>query len=202
MIGNIPVFWKYTERYIQNHVLSTVPGIARESEWDGIVELWQKPGVELSRTFADEPERKPVDLDEPNFMDVPRKLRLAAEPKVIVDGPEKGIKILSLIRRPPGSSIEQFHQSWDALGEKTKACEAFRRNARRYVQNRVIPGSVRSATGHTGYDGIAELWYDSLDDARAAISAASATALRGENPSAVWIADRFIVEPAEITQLG
>ncbi len=189
LIAGIPAFWQYTARYIQNHVRPPLPGVTTDPGWDGLVELWQKPGVDLSRNFGNIPERKPVDLDEPNFMDLPRKLRMAAEPHVIVEGPESGLKIFSLIRRGPGASDAQFRAACDAHRA------AIGRWARRHVENRIIAGSVQSEAGLPGCDCIGEVWCEEGDAPRmlAECNEKQAGALR---------ADWLLVEPVEIRQPG
>jgi len=89
----------------------------------------------------------------------------------VLDGPRRGVKLLILIRRQSGLSPEQFQAYWrDEHGEKALREPGFSRYLRRYVQHHVLPDSIRSATGHSGYDGIGEFWFDSTEDLIAAYS--------------------------------
>jgi uncharacterized protein (TIGR02118 family) len=80
------------------------------------------------------------------------------------------IKLVFMIRRREGTAREEFQRYW-----RTEHAELVKRHAellriRRYVQthardtdlDEAIAGSRGSEPGR--YDGLAELWWDSLDD--------------------------------------
>jgi hypothetical protein len=169
LIAGLPEFWRYTDRYIQNHVQPPVAGLTgRQPEWDGISELWQPTDAPPQNFFDEQAYKDNVGPDEPNFITVSGKLRLAAEPTVVVDGPPSKIKLLALIRRRPDIRVADFRGAWAEYGAKTTAVTGFSRYVRRYVQNNVVPETVSAVSGHAGYDGIGELWFDSIEDALAA----------------------------------
>jgi hypothetical protein len=170
LIAGLPQFWNYTDRYIQNHVLPGVPNLTGgQPAWDGITEVWEPEEVNSSRAFfEDRVYKEYVAPDELNFITVEGKLRLSAVSSVLIDGPSTKIKLLTLIRRRSGLSTEEFRRRWQEHGEMVRSVPAVQKYVRRFVLNNVIPESVSSASGHPGYDGIAELFYDNVDDALAA----------------------------------
>jgi hypothetical protein len=85
------------------------------------------------------------------------------------------IKIVYCLRRKPGISREEFQRYWlDEHGPKVKARgEAI--GMRRYVQSHAIETPLNAAVasargGLEGYDGIMEGWWDSEEQALAALS--------------------------------
>ena len=73
------------------------------------------------------------------------------------------IKLIVAIKRNPDMSPEAFHAYWRTEhAAKVRALSATRRYVRRYVQAHTHPGEY--AAGEPGYDGTAELWFDSVAD--------------------------------------
>jgi uncharacterized protein (TIGR02118 family) len=103
------------------------------------------------------------------------------------------VKLLSLVRRRADLSRDEFAEIW--LRDYAPVAKRLP-NLRRYVVNVVTPGSEEHE-----YDGFAELWFDSEDDARAAFAEPElAEAL--ETGRQAFIADHAIYAVAETTVAG
>ena len=77
------------------------------------------------------------------------------------------IKVSVLIKRKPGMSSEDFHRHWKET-HAALACGAtdFMSHIRKYVQCHQVPGAELPGKTHGGlqYDGIVELWADSMEE--------------------------------------
>ena len=86
------------------------------------------------------------------------------------------IKAITCIKRKQGLSVETFQAYW--RGDHAEVVTKLP-NIRRYIQSHALPGGYRK--GELLYDGIAEIWVDSVDVMRAwADSAAYAAVQRDE----------------------
>jgi uncharacterized protein (TIGR02118 family) len=86
------------------------------------------------------------------------------------------IKLVFCLRRLPTLSPEEFRRYWYERHAPLVRSHADTLGIRRYVQTHAIGHAVADALrasrgGPAGYDGVAELWWDSLE----ALVAASAT---------------------------
>ncbi|MGA2951940.1 MAG: EthD domain-containing protein [Caulobacteraceae bacterium] len=95
------------------------------------------------------------------------------------------IKIVYCLRRKPGISREEFQRYWlDVHGPMVKARgEAI--GMRRYVQSHAVETPMNAALagargGLESYDGVMEGWWDSEDEALAALSTAEGQAAGAE----------------------
>ncbi len=82
------------------------------------------------------------------------------------------VKLMACLKRKQGMSAEEFHRYWrDVHGPLVKSVPEFMRYVRKYVQSHTISDSVPGvATAPSPYDGVAELWFDSLEDVAKAYS--------------------------------
>ena len=82
------------------------------------------------------------------------------------------IKVSVLLKRKPGMSVEEFHHYWkDVHGPLLLSVPELMRYIRRYVQCHAIAETFAGTPGAASeYDGIAEMWGDSLDDVRRALA--------------------------------
>ncbi|MEI5681997.1 EthD family reductase [Mesorhizobium sp. CGMCC 1.15528] len=204
VISTRPEFWKDTARYVQNRVLPAVADVTPEPQWDGLVQIELKDGAPSSAEIRDDPRNKEVSTDEGDFVDTDQRVQFFAEEKVVVDGPTRGVKILSLPRRRAGLSPAEFSRHYrEVHGELVRRNEAFTKYANRYVQHHLLADTVKATGGFVPYDGISEFWFDSLDHAKAAWAAPSYMAeLRsdeknfvGSPPSHRLIVEEIIVVP-------
>jgi uncharacterized protein (TIGR02118 family) len=84
-----------------------------------------------------------------------------------------GIKVFEFLRRRSGTTPDEFHAHWrDVHGPLLADDPQMRRHVRRYELNHRLPeDSARDRRDgeveDIGWDGVAVLWFDSLDDMRA-----------------------------------
>ncbi len=105
------------------------------------------------------------------------------------DGSERGmIVVVQFVRARTGIGPSDFVARWHAHGERTISQPVLNRVLRRHFHNVVI---VPPPLGY-GFDGISELWFDSLDDLAAA---------RPELDALSSDAGEFIDHPTSLTLL-
>jgi uncharacterized protein (TIGR02118 family) len=79
------------------------------------------------------------------------------------------VKLVFCCRRRPELSIEQFQKRWlEVHGPLVRRLRARIPQMKRYVQSHTIPGEasemLRASRGaKPAYDGITEIWFDSLE---------------------------------------
>jgi EthD domain len=96
------------------------------------------------------------------------------------------IKLVFTLRRRPDLTPEQFHSYWRGPHAELVARHAPTLRIRRYVQTQARPSELdgvlagaRESTPQQ-YDGLAELWWDSLDDLVAANTSEAGQLAAGE----------------------
>jgi uncharacterized protein (TIGR02118 family) len=77
------------------------------------------------------------------------------------------IKLIAFVKRKPGMSPEEFHRYWREVHGPLVASTESGSFVRRYEQNHKPLGAY--AHDESGYDGVAEQWFDSVDDFFASI---------------------------------
>jgi uncharacterized protein (TIGR02118 family) len=75
------------------------------------------------------------------------------------------VKLIYCISKKPGMTVEQFQAYWRGTHAPIAAAIP---GLRRYVQCHVVPETYGGNT-QPGFDGAAELWFDSLDAMREAM---------------------------------
>lgn len=151
------------QRYVQCHRLR--PGVSGlpEADYEGIAEVWFT-NVETAAAMGEHPVyAEQVHPDEANFIDQERLAFVFADEHVVRDGAaiEKStpvVKAQLLLRRAPGTSLEDFHAAWAAADEEAAA--AFPA-AIRIVRTVARPESY--AEGEPPTDGFVELWWPDRD---------------------------------------
>lgn len=78
-------------------------------------------------------------------------------------------KVISLLKRKPGTTVEAFQRYWR---EQHGPLAAGFPNLLRYVQSHALPQGYKK--GELIFDGISEIWLDSQDSYRAALGKAQA----------------------------
>lgn len=150
-------------RYIQSHTLLETYDAPNPPVYDGIVETWWD-SVEASERARKTPEREAVDADQPNFMGGSKGLISTEVP--IVDAFPSGrdrqsmVKYVAALYRKEGVSVEAFQKHWREV--HGPAIVSGPHAMRRYVQTHVLPETYSSANP-PACDGLAEIWYDSLE---------------------------------------
>jgi hypothetical protein len=162
--------------YVQSHRIESKPtplGAPLGETWcDGSSETWYDSPAEIEAML---PGRGVAELmrDEENFMDLSVKRYPVMTHEHLVDAARfdpdlHGVKVLLFLRRPPGSSVEQFHAAWlrdddVALGRavgvtRHVACTALTEN---YTFLHPNP-DVRDGED-LPYDAVRELWWPNAE---------------------------------------
>ena len=155
--------------YVQNHSASVV---SRSQAYDGVVEIWMDSEKALTAGFASQEYRQGAYADEPNFADVKDVVRLVTEDHVLREGeenssPEPQIKRLSFIKRKLDWDRDEFFRYWkDVHGPMALALPG----VQRYVQCHALASAYEN--GEPQYDGVAELWFETLGDLNFALASA------------------------------
>jgi uncharacterized protein (TIGR02118 family) len=120
------------------------------------------------------------------------------------------VKMIFCIRRLPGLDPAEFSRYWRYEHAALFADHAVTLRAKRYTQShRTLEGLNDALRAHRtapdGYDGVAEVWFDNIDDLKAALSTPAARAA-GEvlivderrfidhAASPIWIADEVLID--------
>jgi len=119
------------------------------------------------------------------------------------------IKLTYVLRRRPTMSREEFHRYWNEEHARLVASKAEVLHIRRYVQvdtlETPLDGPLSEGRGHDEpYDGVAELWFDSIEDVAGALGteegqAAAADLLEDEGRfidlprSPIWMGEEHVV---------
>jgi uncharacterized protein (TIGR02118 family) len=124
---------------------------------------------------------------------------MATRDHVIVEGPCGGTMIKGVwqLKRRPGMGLEDFRRYWikvhGALGAKMPGI-------RRYVQSHLVDEAYMYAEPR--YDGVAQLWFDSIEALRSAFDSPAGKALNADganfvDPSVLrhFVAQEHIVIP-------
>jgi uncharacterized protein (TIGR02118 family) len=99
-----------------------------------------------------------------------------------------GIKVFEYLRRTPGMSRDEFHAYWRDVHAPMLADEPdLRRHVKRYELNhRLAEDDARDREDvevrDDGWDGVAVLWFDSIDDMRALGAEPGMAAIRASAP--------------------
>ena len=171
-------------RYTQNHSPSVV---SQGPAYDGVVEIWMDSEEALEAGFNSKEYREGAYADEPNFADVKDVVRLTTSDQVVLEGdigscPQPLIKRISFIKRKPGMNPSEFFQYWKNVhGPLAVQIPGIRR----YVQCQTLPS--RYTESEPQYDGVAELWFDTLGDLNFAM--ASGEYKEGAQPDGLKFVD-------------
>jgi uncharacterized protein (TIGR02118 family) len=175
LVAGMPAFWRHYERYIQNHVRPPKRPGQPAPAYTGVAEFWEREMAEAPLRFHQEAiYRERVRPDELKFVDVTDAAIVHAKEHVMLDGPRAKVKFISFLRRRPDITHEQFLRHWqDVHAPLVASVQGFWKHARRYVQNHCIEGSTSGYADKDGdksgeIAGIVELWFDSMDDYKAA----------------------------------
>jgi uncharacterized protein (TIGR02118 family) len=73
------------------------------------------------------------------------------------------IKLIVVVKRNAAMSPTEFHEYWRTQhAQKVRSIPACGKYIRRYIQAHTL--DEQYATGYPAYDGIAEIWFDSVQD--------------------------------------
>ncbi len=109
------------------------------------------------------------------------------------------IKRISLLKRKGGLTHEEFVRHWlDVHGPLARKVPGIRR----YVQSHILSESVRAdiAAVDVEIDGIAELWYDSVEAMERSTATAEAQALYADGALIIGNIKTYVIEEKVIVE--
>jgi hypothetical protein len=175
LTATLPHFWRRTARYIQNHIIDILPQ-GGAANWDGIVELIETPEAPHLAPLRDDPlfvER--VIPDEQLFLQTRSMFRLATRPRVVIDGPPQGAKVLGLVEH----DCEDERDDWRVVGQE---------GINRLITHVAIGDVPRPTT-------VTEFWFDAAI-ATDTQSFAAWVDDRRPPPNTIWM----LVRPVDISR--
>ncbi|HKV53267.1 MAG TPA: EthD family reductase [Candidatus Binataceae bacterium] len=188
---------KQLRMYVQSHRIQLS---GTNSPYDGEAEVLVDSLEALAALRTSREYREGALADERNFIDLTRVEWMVTNDHVIAGNPaEPGwVKGVWQLRRKPGMSLDEFRRYWievhGALGLKLPGL-------RRYVQSHLIDDAYIYA--EPGHDGVAQLWFDSIEALHAAFDSPAGKALSADGanfiePSALryFVAQEHLVIPA------
>lgn len=151
------------KRYVQSHRLTqALPGF-EQVPYDGVAEVWFDTLDELINLPQNPQYQTGAQADEPKFLDMSKLAFMATREHVVIEGPPMSrdtnwIKAVFLLRRRPDLSVGQFQDYW-LNGHAPQI--PLDMGVLRYVQCHVLPETY--AHGAPVFDGMAELWFETMD---------------------------------------
>jgi uncharacterized protein (TIGR02118 family) len=193
----IVVAIKQLRRYVQTH---RIPLTGTNSPYDGEAEVVIDSLDSLAQLRESPEYREGALADERNFIDLTRVEWMVTSDQVIVDGPagSAAIKAIWQLKRKPGMTLGGFRRYWievhGPLGRELPG-------VRRYVQSHLIDAAYLYAEPR--HDGVAQLWFDSLDALRDAFDSPAGRRLNADGANFVeasitrhFVAQEHVVIPA------
>jgi uncharacterized protein (TIGR02118 family) len=195
--GPIVTAIKQLRMYVQSHRIVLA---GTNSPYDGEAEVL----IDSLEALADlrrSPEYREGALrDEHNFIDLTRVEWMVTRDRPIVDEAVDSsmVKAIWQLKRKPGMGLEEFRRYWiEHHGPLGRAMPGLRR----YVQSHLIDEAYLYAEPR--HDGVAQLWFDSIDALRSAFASLEGRALNADGANFIepsntryFIAQEHIVIPA------
>lgn len=174
LVKSVPEFLRYLKRYVQNHTRIAGDGVEAKTpfRWatdrDSVIEIWFENKETLLRALSEERYIKEIRPDEAHFNDLTQLIVLATKEKPIFG--EKGnltgqYKTFDYIKKRPDIGHEAFVDAWTQHAAAMTASSRYRALATRSVCNIVVPNKDNPFGIPADYDGVAEVWFDSLKSA-------------------------------------
>ena len=145
---------------------------------------WRRCGSTASKSAAQgnlSPEAQAAIADQANFTELSARRFLLCNEVIQKEGPVSpgGIHLIALAIRKPGMSVGDFQAYWRGhhgpLAAKVPGL-------RRYVQNHPFPELYGSRNAPL-CDGVAEAWFDSLEDLQRSTQTPELGAVRADEPN-------------------
>jgi len=173
--------------YIQSHALLSSYGNPNmpyggggEPPYDGMATMWFN-SIEERRVGNMGPPAQVAINDQANFTELSSRRFLLTNEVVQKEGPvgPAAVHLVALMVRKPGMSVEEFQKYWrehhGPLGAKTPGL-------RRYVQNHPLP-ELYGSHNEPLCDGVAEAWFDSLEDLQRSTETPEVIRVRADEPN-------------------
>jgi uncharacterized protein (TIGR02118 family) len=188
---------KQLRSYVQSH---RIPLAGTSSQYDGEAEVLIDSLDALAELRQSREYREGALADEGNFIDLARVEWMVTGDHVIVDGPagDTSIKAIWQLKRKPGMKLDEFRRYWievhGPLGRELPGL-------RRYVQSHLIDEAYLYAEPR--HDGVAQLWFDSVEALRAAFDSPAGKRLNADGANFIdasvtrhFVAQEHVVIPA------
>jgi uncharacterized protein (TIGR02118 family) len=190
-------YWRFTHaeltrnsphivHYVQSHTLLSsygdpnMPYGDAEPAYDGMATMWFNSLKERKRGNMS-PQAQAAIADQANFTELSDRRFILATEVVQKDGPidPSSVHLIALLTRKPGMSVEAFQNYWR---EHHGPLAAKSPQLRRYVQDHPL---LRLYGGRDEplCDGVAEAWFDSLEDLQASVDTPEIAAVRADEPN-------------------
>jgi len=174
VVDRVPEFRNLVRQYMQNHLfvdpseLALIKGLPISSNTDSIIEVWWDRVADIRRAFEQPRYFEIIRPDELAFGDVAGVWGVATHDTLIMERSEFAglIKLFVFLKRNEGISHSDFLRHWrDDRDRRLMPVKTFRSFVGRYVENLVAQDPTESLPGMRAFDLVAELWFDSLDQA-------------------------------------
>jgi len=176
----------HIRHYIQSHTLvasygnPNLPYAEGDPAYDGMATMWFN-SIEERRQGNMSPEAQTAIADQANFTELSARRFLLCNEVIQKEGPINpgAIHLIALAIRKQGMSVGDFQAYWRGhhgpLAVKVPGL-------RRYVQNHPFPEMYGSRNAPL-CDGVAEAWFDSLEDLQASTQTPELAAVRADEPN-------------------
>lgn len=178
LVVGIPEFTRHVRRYSQSHLVDPTyggEGMAwKRADFDGIAEVWFDNLEVMTAAFNEPRFVASVGADDRKFIDPEAvSIMVTREIEKIPLNGDPGVKLSVVIKRRTDMTFADFDRYWDLThGAIVTSVPEFTRHVRRYVQSHLVSeytgegdsSKLTSAWGKAAFDGIAELWFDSIAD--------------------------------------
>ncbi len=176
LVVSIAEFTRHVRRYSQAHIVDPTydgAGMAwKRADYDGIAEVWFDTPAAMTTAFNEPRFVALVGPDDQKFIDPSAVCIMVTEEieKIAFNGAPK-VKLSVVIKRREGMTFEEFDHYWNHIhGAIVTGVPEFTRHVRRYVQSHWVAGytgagdasKLTSQWQRAPFDGIAELWFDSI----------------------------------------
>lgn len=178
LVVGIPEFTRHVRRYTQAHIVDPRydgAGMAwKRADYDGIAEVWFDNLSAMTTAFNEPRFVALVGPDDEKFIDRDAVAIMVTDEieKIACNGAPK-VKLSVVIKRREGMSFDEFDHYWNHMhGAIVTGVPEFTRHVRRYVQCHWVAGysgagdasKLTTQWRRAPFDGIAELWFDSIAD--------------------------------------
>lgn len=170
LVMSIPEIRRHVVKYVQSHTQPDwFPFLAGDGpRYDGVAEVWCE-SVDDARKMFEEPKfRELVTPDEKEFLDLSGTVILLMMQHEIHQRPGQpihgGIKLFELPSRRRDMTRSECQRYWrDVHAPLVLGVPEMVKPLRRYVQSHCLQDGT-AGLPPMRYDGIAELWFDSIED--------------------------------------
>jgi uncharacterized protein (TIGR02118 family) len=191
----------HIRHYIQSHTLLSsygnpnMPFGESDPAYDGMATMWFN-SIEERRAGNLTPTAQVAIDDQANFTELSTRRFLLTNEVVQRDGPvaSSAIHLIALAVRKPGMSVEEFQKYWR---EHHGPLAAKIPGLRRYVQNHPLPELYGSRNAPL-CDGVAEAWFDSLEDLQRSTETPEMKAVRADEPNFIDVSKTVFLLTGDI----